>query len=390
MVGATTPRLLVNQPLHLPIRGGGLDLAVPVVLAPMAGITNAAFRLLCREQGAGLFVSEMVTARALVERNDETLRMIEPGEGESPRSVQLYATNADDLDRAVAMIGEEDRADHIDLNFGCPVPKVTRKGGGAALPYKRRLFAQLVTVAVTRASQFGIPVTVKMRIGIDSDHETYLDAAKSAADIGVAWVALHARTAAQLYEGSADWSKIAILVEHLAGTGVPVLGNGDIWSGQDAIRMVNQTGCAGVVVGRGCLGRPWLFAELASAFSGQPVPDQPTLFEVRDVMWRHGELLAAHFGSEERACRDLRKHMAWYLKGFRVEGDTRSRLGMIASLDEFRELLDRFVDQPYPTEVGATPRGRRSHGRPVALPQGWLADRDELAAVDGRDSGSGG
>ncbi|MFM2175568.1 MAG: hypothetical protein RLZZ527_644, partial [Actinomycetota bacterium] len=248
MVGATTPRLLNIKPLHLPIRDGGLDLATPVVLAPMAGITNAAFRLLCREQGAGLFVSEMVTARALVERNDETLRMIQPGEGESPRSIQLYATNPEDLGRAVEMIGKEDLADHIDLNFGCPVPKVTRKGGGAALPFKRRLFAQLVEAAVNGAKQYRIPVTVKMRVGIDSEHETYLDAGMIAANLGVAWVALHARTAAQLYEGTSDWSKIANLVEHLKPTGIPVLGNGDIWAGRDGLRMVEATGCAGVVV----------------------------------------------------------------------------------------------------------------------------------------------
>ncbi|MEY4163125.1 MAG: hypothetical protein RLZZ79_77 [Actinomycetota bacterium] len=390
MVGATTPRLLNIKPLHLPIRDGGLDLATPVVLAPMAGITNAAFRLLCREQGAGLFVSEMVTARALVERNDETLRMIQPGEGESPRSIQLYATNPEDLGRAVDMIGKEDLADHIDLNFGCPVPKVTRKGGGAALPFKRRLFAQLVEAAVNGAKQYRIPVTVKMRVGIDSEHETYLDAGMIAANLGVAWVALHARTAAQLYEGTSDWSKIANLVEHLKPTGIPVLGNGDIWAGRDGLRMVEATGCAGVVVGRGCLGRPWLFADLVRAFNGEADRPMPTLFEVRDVMWRHAELLVRYFDSEERACRDLRKHMAWYLKGFRVEGDTRSRLGMVSSLLELRELLDRFIDQPYPVEVGDAPRGRRSHGRPVSLPQGWLDDPEALVAVDGNDSGSGG
>ena len=390
MVGATAPRVLATRELLLPLRDGDFRLATPVVLAPMAGITNAAFRLLCREQGAGLFVSEMVTARALVEGNDETFRMIQPGAGEWPRSVQLYATNAADLGRAVTLIGDSDLADHIDLNFGCPVPKVTRRGGGAALPFKRRLFEDLVSTAVSTAKRYRMPVTVKMRVGIDSEHETYLDAGMIAARLGVAWVALHARTAAQLYEGSADWTKIANLVEHLAPTGVPVLGNGDIWSGKDGLRMVEETKCAGVVVGRGCLGRPWLFAELARVFKGEPVPELPTLFEVRAIMSRHGNLLAEHFGSEERACRDLRKHMAWYLKGFRVEGDTRSRLGMISTLAEFEELLGRFIDQSYPTEIGAAPRGRRSHGRAVSLPQGWLEDPDELVSVDGQDSGSGG
>ena len=390
MASPAATRLLKTQPLRLRTKIGDVDLTTPVVLAPMAGITNAAFRLLCREQGAGLFVSEMVTARALVERNEETLRMIVPGEGESPRSIQLYATDPKDLARAVSMLGKENLADHIDLNFGCPVPKVTRKGGGAALPYKRRLFSELVSAAVENAKPYGIPVTVKMRVGIDSNHETYLDAGTIAANLGVAWVALHARTAEQFYEGKADWSKIKNLVDHLKPTGVPVLGNGDIWSGADGIRMMEETGCAGVVVGRGCLGRPWLFADLVDAFAGESSRALPTLFQVRDVMRRHAQLLSEYFQSEERACRDLRKHMAWYLKGFRVEGEIRPRLGMVASLEELDDLLSQLVDQPYPIEIGEAPRGRRSHGRSVSLPQGWLDDPEELVTVDGRDSGSGG
>ena len=217
--------------LTLPLASGDHVIDPPVVLAPMAGITNSAFRALCREQGAGLFVSEMVTARALIERRPDTLRMIAPGAGEWPRSVQLYSVDPYTMRAAVTMIGKENLADHIDMNFGCPVPKVTRKGGGAALPYKRKLFASIVDAAVQAAKPFGIPVTVKMRIGIDTDHHTYLEAAKSASDSGVAWVALHARTAEQMYEGKADWSAIARLVEHLKPTGTPVLGNGDIWSG---------------------------------------------------------------------------------------------------------------------------------------------------------------
>ncbi|MBM3656242.1 MAG: tRNA dihydrouridine synthase DusB [Actinobacteria bacterium] len=390
MVSPTSTGLLDLESLHLPIRGGGLDLTAPVVLAPMAGITNAAFRTLCREQGAALFVSEMVTARALIEGNDETLRMITPGVDEHPRSIQLYATTAGDLSRAVEILGSRDLADHIDLNFGCPVPKVTRKGGGSALPYKRRLFASLVEAAITGASRYQIPVTVKMRVGIDSQNETYLDAGRIAADLGVAWVALHARTAAQLYEGRSDWSKIRNLVQHLAPTGVPVLGNGDIWSASDAIKMVKTTGCAGVVVGRGCLGRPWLFADLVAAFNGQAIRGLPSLFEVRGIIYRHAQLLTEYFASEDRACRDLRKHMAWYLKGFRVERELRARFGMVSSLLGLRGLLDQLIDQPYPVAIGDEPRGRTSHGRAVSLPDGWLDDPDELVAVDGRDCGSGG
>ena len=383
------------KPLRLPISNGNFEnneviLNTPVVLAPMAGITNAAFRRLCREQGAGLFVSEMVTARALIERREETFRIIKPGVGETPRSIQLYAVDPVVLGKAVDLLGSENLADHIDLNFGCPVPKVTRRGGGAALPYKRRLFSAIVESAVSAASKYGIPVTVKMRVGIDSDHQTFLESAKSAADLGVTWVALHARTAAQLYEGRSDWNKITELVEHLAPTGVPVLGNGDIWSGKDATSMMEQTGCAGVVVGRGCLGRPWLFADLVSAINGENKRVNPTLFEVRQIMLRHGQLLVEYFENEDRAMRDIRKHMAWYLKGFSVPREIRANLGMVNSLEHMQQLLSNVVDQPYPQEVGDGPRGRTSHGRDVKLPDGWLDDPDEFATISIDDAISGG
>jgi nifR3 family TIM-barrel protein len=383
------------KPLRLPISNGNFEnnevvLTTPVVLAPMAGITNAAFRRLCREQGAGLFVSEMVTARALIERREETFRLIKPGVGETPRSIQLYAVDPVVLGKAVDLLGSENLADHIDLNFGCPVPKVTRRGGGAALPYKRRLFSAIVESAVSAASKYGIPVTVKMRVGIDSDHQTFLESAKSAADLGVTWVALHARTAAQLYEGRSDWNKITELVEHLAPTGVPVLGNGDIWSGKDATSMMEQTGCAGVVVGRGCLGRPWLFADLVSAINGENKRVNPTLFEVRQIMLRHGQLLVEYFENEDRAMRDIRKHMAWYLKGFSVPREIRANLGMVNSLEHMQQLLSNVVDQPYPQEVGDGPRGRTSHGRDVKLPDGWLDDPDEFATISIDDAISGG
>ena len=388
MVSTTSTRLL--DPLSLPLKDGVHLVDPPVVLAPMAGITNSAFRMLCREQGAGLFVSEMVTARALLERIPETLRMIEPGEGEWPRSVQLYSVDPHHMGEAVKMIGRENLADHIDMNFGCPVPKVTRKGGGAALPFKRNLFREIVKAAVDNANPYGIPVTVKMRIGIDTDHHTYLEAAKSAADLGVAWVALHARTAQQMYEGQADWSAIKNLVEHLKPTGVPVLGNGDIWSGVDGVRMVKETGCAGVVVGRGCLGRPWLFADLVESFNGGQKKVLPSLHQVSEVMYRHGELIVDYFESEDRGCRDLRKHMAWYLKGFRVHSELRRQFGMVGSLNELRSLLNQLDDQPYPVDVAEKPRGRTSSGRPPTLPDGWLNDPDEMIHLDAEDMFSGG
>jgi len=391
MVSATSTRLL--KPLTLPLASGDHEIDPPVVLAPMAGITNAPFRMLCREQGAGLFVSEMVTARALIERRPETLRMIEPGKGEWPRSVQLYSVDPHTMRAAVTMLGKENLADHIDMNFGCPVPKVTRRGGGAALPYKRKLFSEIVKTAVDTASKYGIPVTVKMRIGIDDEHETFKDAATIAADHGVSWVALHARTAAQLYDGKANWNAISELVEHLSGTEVPVLGNGDIWSGEDGLKMMQETGCAGVVIGRGCLGRPWLFADLANVFSGRTQASNPTLFQVRDLMFRHAQLLVQYFENEDRAMRDLRKHMAWYLKGFQVNRNLRAQFGMVSSISELSQLLSQLIDQPYPTAIGAAPRGRTSHARPVTLPAGWLDNPDELSesiAIESDESGSGG
>jgi len=368
--------------LRDPLRLGPWELEVPVVLAPMAGVTNQAFRRLCREQGAGLYISEMVTSRALIERNEETLRMCQFDADESPRSIQLYSVDPHVTAAAVAMIVAEDMADHIDLNMGCPVPKVTRKGGGAALPWKLDLFEAICTAAVeaaaTSAAERGVqppPVTVKMRMGIDVDHLTYLDAATIAADAGMAWVALHARTAQQLYGGSASWDAITTLVEHLRPHGVPVLGNGDIWTAADAVRMVEQTGCAGVVVGRGCLGRPWLFAELAAAFTGTQPPPEPPLGEVAGIMRRHAELLVATLGPD-RGPRDFRKHIAWYLKGFSVRHHIRLGLANVSSLAELDELLAQLdAEQPFPSDVARGPRGRTTPGKHVALPEGWLDSR---------------
>ncbi len=341
----------------------------PVVLAPMAGITNRAFRRLCREAGAGLYVSEMITSRALVERNEATWDMIRFEPDESPRSIQLYGVDPAVIAQAVRMVVAEDLADHIDVNFGCPVPKVTRKGGGSALPWKRDLFDAIVTGAV-RAADGRVPVSVKMRKGIDDDHLTYLDAGRLAADAGVAWVALHGRTAAQMYSGRADWSAIARLVEHLPGT--PVLGNGDIFSAQDALALVDQTGCAGVVVGRGCLGRPWLFGQLVAAFAGQSIPPDPDLATVLATLRRHAELMVEAFG-ELTGCREIRKHIAWYLKGYVVRRHVRAALGTVATLSELDELLAQIdPDQPADATVMSAPRGRTGGERTPSLPEGWL------------------
>ncbi|GGM15545.1 tRNA dihydrouridine synthase DusB [Nakamurella endophytica] len=364
-----------------PLRIGPYPVWPPVVLAPMAGITNRSFRGLCREFGAGLYVCEMVTTRALVARDRKTMEMVRFGQDEHPRSLQLYGVDPAVVGQAVRMVVEEDLADHVDLNFGCPVPKVTRRGGGSALPYKRRLFEAIVSAAVHEAAPAGVPVTVKMRIGIDDAHQTYLDAGRIAQDCGVAAVALHGRTAVQHYSGTADWSAIARLKE--AVTEVPVLGNGDIFAASDALEMMARTGCDGVVVGRGCQGRPWLFAELAAAFDGRPAPTPPDLRAVTAVLRRHAELLCEEMGAD-RGIRDLRKHIAWYLKGFAVGSDVRRRLGMVSSLEQLDELIAELdLDQPFP-EAAEGPRGRQGSPQSrVVLPYGWLDDPDELVVPDG-------
>lgn len=367
----------VTATVKAPLRIGPLELSVPVVLAPMAGITNTAFRRLCREYGAGLYVSEMITSRALVERTPESMRLITHHESETPRSIQLYGVDPKTVAEAVTMLVAEDRADHIDLNFGCPVPKVTRKGGGAALPWKLGLFREIVERAAKAAGD--IPLTVKMRKGIDADHLTYLEAGRAAEGAGVASIALHARTAAEFYSGTADWTAIAKLKETV--TSVPVLGNGDIWSADDALRMVAETGCDGVVVGRGCLGRPWLFGDLAAAFAGVSTDSttriEPTLGEVAQAFYRHAELLVEFFDDEDRACRDIRKHVAWYFKGYAVGGELRAALATSSSLDEIAELLSRLdADQPYPGADAEGQRGRAGTPKVPSLPDRWLDSRE--------------
>ncbi len=371
------------------MRIGSIALASPVVLAPMAGVTNVAFRALCRELEqskvgtvSGLYVCEMVTARALVERHPVTMHMTTFAPDESPRSLQLYTVDPSTTYAAAKMIADEGLADHIDMNFGCPVPKVTKRGGGAALPYKRRLFGQIVAAAVRATEGTGIPVTVKFRVGIDDEHHTHLDAGRIAESEGAAAVALHARTAAQRYSGTADWEQIALLKQQVRT--IPVLGNGDIYDASDALTMMATTGCDGVVIGRGCLGRPWLFAELSAAFTDSPAPTPPTLGEVADIVRRHGQLLAAHFG-EDKGMRDIRKHIGWYLHGFPAGSELRRALAMVKTLDELDSLLSQLDGAvPFP-DAASGPRGRQGSPARVALPEGWLTDPDDCTVPAGAD-----
>jgi nifR3 family TIM-barrel protein len=368
---------------------GRVEVDPPVVLAPMAGITNAAFRQLCREQGAGLYVCEMITSRGLVERDRKTLSMLQFDPGERIRSVQLYGVDPKIMARATEILCNEYGVDHVDLNFGCPVPKVTRKGGGAALPYKRDRLRMILEATVKAAAPYAVPVTIKTRIGIDRDHQTFLDAGRIAEESGCAAIALHGRTAQQAYSGHADWDAIGALKAHVA---IPVLGNGDIWEAADALRMIRLTGVNGVVIGRGCLGRPWLFRDLADAFAGRQAQTLPKLGEVMRMLRRHAELLVG-LSDELHGLSDLRKHMAWYFKGFPVGGDLRHRLGMVSSLAELDFLLSHLDPEvSFPSSELGSPRGRQGPPRAtVALPDGWLTDtsgRDlDLAAAEQGISG---
>ncbi|CAN5539750.1 tRNA dihydrouridine synthase DusB [soil metagenome] len=378
---------VATLPTRTPLQIGPHEVWPPVVLAPMAGVTNAPFRSLCRSQGAGIYVSEMVAARGLVEGHEKTHHLARFGPDESPRSIQLYGTDPAIMQAAVSRLVNELGAEHVDLNFGCPVRKITRHGGGSALPWRRRLFQDVVKAAVAGAGH--VPVTVKLRMGIDDEHLTYLDAGPIAESEGVAAVALHARTAYQAYSGVADWSAITRLKE--AVTSVPVLGNGDIWVAADALRMVAETGCDGVVVGRGCLGRPWLFGDLAAAFDGRHVDSAPPIAKVAEAMREHARRLVEWHG-ETVGVRDLRKHVGWYLQGYPVGPAARRRLVEAESLEQFEQRLDELDPTvELPSESIGLPRGHQHGPKPITVPEGFWRDRDDPtplgAAADALTSG---
>jgi nifR3 family TIM-barrel protein len=365
---------------------GPIEVSPPVVLAPMAGVTNYPFRAICRRFGAGLYISEMITARPLVDGHEKTLKLADFGPEESPRSLQLYGVDPYYVGEAVRRLVGEGRIDHLDLNFGCPVRKVTRKGGGAAIPAKPRLLASIVRSAVGAAGE--IPVTIKFRMGIDDEHLNFLESGRIAEDEGCAAVTLHARTAAQLYDGHARWSAIGELKGALAS--IPVFGNGDIWVADDAIRMVKETGCDGVAVGRGCLGRPWLFRDLADVFMGREQQAPPTFGQVADLMVEHARLLVDWFG-ERQAMLSFRKHGGWYTRGFRSSARLRDRLMKVRQLSELEEALagiDR--EEAFPEHGHLVRRGKRSGTQKVVLPEGFWDDIEDPTPPDAEEMVSGG
>ncbi|HTM45718.1 MAG TPA: tRNA dihydrouridine synthase DusB [Polyangiaceae bacterium] len=370
-----------------PLQLGPLTVSPPVVLAPMAGVTNYPFRRVCRDFGAGLYVSEMIAARPLAEGNQKTLKLSDFGPDESPRSLQLYGVDPHYVGEAVKRLVGEGKVDHIDMNFGCPVRKVTSKGGGAALPLKPKLLGNIVRAATRHSG--GVPVTIKFRMGINDDHLTYLTSGRVGEAEGCAAVALHARTAAQLYDGQARWEAITELKQALK---IPVLGNGDIWEAEDALRMMRNTGCDGVVVGRGCLGRPWLFRDLSDVFQGRPPQNPPNFAQVVQILLRHAKLLAEWIG-EHHAIRAFRRHATWYTKGFRDSAGLRQRLTNVHTYDELQQAFDGIdLQQPFPVASMRVPRGKSSGTQQVSLPEGYLEHLDDEAppCAEAEDISSGG
>jgi nifR3 family TIM-barrel protein len=363
------------------LRIGSFTPAAPVVLAPMAGVTNAPFRTMCREFAPGLvYVNEMVMATAVVHGNAKTERMMTFAPDEQPRSLQVYGSDPVTIGEAIRKLCARGSVDHVDMNFGCPAAKVTRKGGGAAVPAKPNLLRAILRSAVAAASPYGVPVTAKFRKGLYDSLLTHLTTGRIAAEEGIAAIALHARTAEQHYAGTADWDAISEL--KAAVPEIPVLGNGDIWEASDAVEMMRRTGCDGVVIGRGCLGRPWLFRDLVEALNGRPVPPSPTLGEACAVMHRHATLLLPHLGPQV-AMRDFRKHASWYLTGYPVGGDMRREFGMVSTIGELEDLIARVDPDTRIVEGGE--RIRRGHTNGpirVALPHGYLDHLDDLTVPD--------
>ena len=359
----------------------GREFPIPVVLAPMAGVTNIAFRAQCRTFGPGLiYVSEMVMAAALVHGNEKTQKMVAFGEDEDFRSLQIYGSDPEFVARAVRQLCEQDIADHIDMNFGCPAHKVTRKGGGAAVPVKRNLTRAIMRAAVKAAEPYGVPITCKFRIGINDDIITFLDTGKTAEEEGISMIALHARTAEQHYAGTAHWDRIAELKQ--AVTSIPVLGNGDIWEATDALKMMGHTNCDGVVIGRGCLGKPWLFRDLVDAFSGRDISPTPELGFVLDVMDDHAQGLMRIMGPDF-GIRNFRKHCGWYLTGYPVGSEVRRAFSSVSSLDQLRDISSRLDRTMKVVEGGERlARGHTNGPIKVVLPDGYLDNRDDMTIPD--------
>jgi nifR3 family TIM-barrel protein len=325
------------QPLSI---GPNIQVWPPVVLAPMAGVTNYPYRKICYEHGAGLCISEMVSARGLVEGSEKTNELAHFGGDEGARSLQIFGAEPEIMARAIDMV--KDSVDHIDINFGCPVPKLVNKGYGAAIPAKPALCRAVVRASVKAAHP--LPVSIKVRLGLDEDRLTFQDAGRIASDEGCAYIGLHTRTVKQRYSGRARWDFIA---ELKSLSTIPVLGNGDIWQAPDALRMLRATGCDGVIIGRGCLGNPWIFSHLKMLFEGTGQPARPSVNELLSVIRRHYRLMCEHFSRPQTAEFMMRKFGAWYASGFHNAAAIRRSFQKIASESDLENVLAQMAEEGY-------------------------------------------
>jgi len=307
----------------------------PLVLAPMAGITDFPFRLICRELGAGLVYSEMVSVEALIREHKRTFSMLHTTRAERPVAFQIFGSNPDSMNDAARILSDGE-LDFIDINMGCPVPKVLKCGAGSAL-LRNLDRAKAIMAAVVEASS--VPVTIKIRIGWDANSIVAVEFAQAAESLGIAAVTVHGRTRAQGFSGLADWSMIKAVKEAVA---IPVIGNGDVRSAEDAQRMIEETGCDGVMIGRGCQGNPWLFREARHYLQTGIVPTPASIEERQAVMLRHLTDMTRLVG-KDIGIREMRKHLSWYTKGLPGGAEFRMRVNYLSLIDEVRgEIKDYF------------------------------------------------
>lgn len=313
---------------------GNVELTSLLVLAPMAGVTDLAFRAICRELGAGYTISEMVSAKALCYQDKKTIPLLKLGEGEHPAAVQIFGSDEDCMEKAAALALEYSGADILDINMGCPVPKVCNNGDGSGLARDPEKAARIAAAVVRGAS--GTPVTAKIRLGWDKGHINCIELAKRLEDAGVSAIAVHGRTKTQMYSGVADWNAIREVREAVS---VPVIANGDVFSPKDAVDILRRTGCEMLMIGRGCFGNPWLFQQCAAALRGEPIPPRPPLAERCDTVVRQIELAAQHKG-EHIACLEARKHYAWYLKGVPYAGYYKEQICKVETLEQIYHITE--------------------------------------------------
>lgn len=310
---------------------GNVMLQNNVILAPMAGVSDLPFRLLCKKQGAGMVCMEMVSAKAVLYRNKNTEELLRILPEERPVSLQLFGSEPDIMGKIAGQIKERP-FDVLDINMGCPVPKVVNNGEGSALMKNPALAEEIIRSVVQAA---GKPVTVKIRKGFDGEHVNAVELAKRAEEVGAAAVVVHGRTREQFYAGKADWEIIAKVKEAVS---IPVIGNGDVDSPESAERMLKETGCDGVMIGRAARGNPWIFQEVVSYLETGQIPDKPTAKEKRDCVLEHAALMVAHKG-EYTAIREMRKHVSWYTAGCPHAAQLRGKVNTLESMESLEECI---------------------------------------------------